>query len=117
MQFKDPTKEFVVESGGPSMKIIHVLLALLLMAVVLAPAWAQSIPNPVLFQMHDDKTIYYSTGTPCNATGCPGWTLIDRNPRTAAISGDYQLHVDGKIWRWDGRGALYCYCVPRLDTH
>jgi hypothetical protein len=59
-------------------------------------------PYPVtLLQLHDDGAIWRYNGTPCNENACPGWDLIDKNPRTESIAGVYQRHVDGKIWRWN----------------
>lgn len=59
-----------------------------------------------LYQLHVDGLIWRYTGTPCNADACPGWQLVDRNPRTKAIVAAeaqlYQLHVDGMIWRYIG---------------
>ena len=49
---------------------------------------------------------------PCTATACPGWMLIDQNPRTQSMAATgntlFQRHVDGKLWKWDGHTA----CTP-----
>jgi len=43
---------------------------------------------------------------PCSGGNCPGWQMLDNNPRTVAIvaSGSdlYQLHNDGWIWQYTG---------------
>ena len=33
-----------------------------------------------LYQQHTTGTIWQYTGTPCNATSCPGWKMIGNNP-------------------------------------
>ena len=54
--------------------------------------------------------------TPCTASACAGWTLIDANKRSRQIAagGDtlFQLHVDGNLWRWDGRTACTAQGCP-----
>src|SRR5690349_5996963 len=60
--------------------------------------------NGQIFQLRADGTIWESNATPCNASGCPGWSLLDKNPATTSISaGDnsvFQMHSDHSIWRW-----------------
>jgi hypothetical protein len=41
--------------------------------------------SSILFERHDNGDGWRWDGrTPCTTTACPGWTLIDRNPRTIA---------------------------------
>ena len=51
-----------------------------------------------LYQMRSDGTVrVYHPYT--------GWVMLDNNPKTSMIvAGDalYQLHNDGKIWRYNG---------------
>ncbi|WP_137937688.1 M12 family metallo-peptidase [Chitinivorax sp. B] len=50
--------------------------------------------------------IWRYTGVPCSGGSCPGWQMLDNNPKTvqlAAAPGHlYQLHNDGWIWRYTG---------------
>jgi len=73
---------------------------------------------PPLVQLHYDGPIWQYTGTPCNATGCPGWRELDRNPAAVQIAGFpdggmgassefpngsiFQLRNDGSIWSYTG---------------
>jgi hypothetical protein len=63
-------------------------------------------PGGTVFQLHDDGSIWRSTGVPCSGGSCPGWVELDNNPAAAAITaGDgtvFQLHDDGSIWRSTG---------------
>jgi peptidyl-Asp metalloendopeptidase len=47
--------------------------------------------------------IWRYMGTPCSANSCPGWQLLDNNPKSVAIAADggslYQVHNDGMIWK------------------
>ena len=61
----------------------------------------------LLYQRHADGRIWkYDGNGRCNASGCPGWTEIDRNPATrdlATARGTlFQRHADGRIWKYDG---------------
>ena len=56
---------------------------------------------------------------PSNVTiSCPGWTLIDSNPRYRrrlkryVPAGTYQRHVDGRIWSFDGNSQ----CFEEVNT-
>ncbi|MBK8277280.1 MAG: hypothetical protein IPK92_16060 [Nitrospira sp.] len=67
-----------------------------------------------LYQLHNDGWIWRYTGTPCNGESCPGWQRLDNNGHTSSIvaAGNklyqlhaaplYQLHSDGRIWRYTG---------------
>ncbi|HKP83191.1 MAG TPA: galactose oxidase-like domain-containing protein [Pyrinomonadaceae bacterium] len=91
-----------------------------------------------LFQLHNDGKIWRYTGTPCSANNCPGWQQLDNNPRTGIMvasdpprmgGGDtvfqlhtdpiYQLHNDGKIWRYTGTECEGDSCPgwERLDNN
>lgn len=56
-----------------------------------------------LYKLHENGEIWYLLGEEhkCTASQCPGWTLIDKNPRTKAIYASqdvvFQIHIDGKI--------------------
>jgi len=59
-------------------------------------------------QRHGNGELWTWDGrSQCTATACPGWTLVDRNPRTQEIAATgnalFQRHVDGKLWKWYGR--------------
>jgi hypothetical protein len=64
----------------------------------------------VLFQRHEDGSIWTWDGQRCDAAGkvCPGWTLINNDGSTKDIvaSGQrvFQRNEDGSIWKWDGQG-------------
>ena len=71
-------------------------------------------PNtPPLVQLHSDGNIWQYTGTPCDATSCPGWQHLDNNPAAVKIFGYpsgnggafaiFQLHSNGSIWRYTGQ--------------
>jgi len=91
-----------------------------------------------LYQMHVDGRIWRYTGTPCSGNACPGWQQVDNNPRSGMIaagdpamvgSGDhvyqlhvdplYQLHDDGRIWRYTGTecDGEFCPGWERLDNN
>jgi len=68
--------------------------------------------------------IWISTGTACSGDSCPGWTELDNNTKTLAITaGDdgtlYQLHRDGWIWRATGTACTGDSCPgwQRLDNN
>lgn len=60
-------------------------------------------------QKHSDGRIWQSTGAPCVNNSCPGWDMLDNNPRTVQIKSDrghlFQLHNTFRI------GALRMYRV------
>lgn len=62
--------------------------------------------NSQLFQFHKDKSIFISTGVPCNGAACDGWILIDQNPATSLLATDstvlYQMHATGEIYQYTG---------------
>ncbi|HEY3197537.1 MAG TPA: hypothetical protein VGJ57_05955, partial [Nitrospirales bacterium] len=47
---------------------------------------------------------------------CPGWTLIDMNPRTVDIAAAgttlFQLHDTGALFKWDGRTPCTATACP-----
>jgi len=67
-----------------------------------------------LYQLHNDGWIWRYTGTPCSGDSCAGWQRLDNNGNTSGIvaAGNklyqlhaapvYQLHNDGRIWRYTG---------------
>ena len=60
----------------------------------------------LLYQLHSDGSIWRYDGAPCATNGCPGWQMLDNNPRAVAIASGgrqlYELHKDGSIWRYTG---------------
>lgn len=92
-------------------------IAMAMLFPVLAPAHA------TLVQRHSDTTIWIYDGRgQCNATACPGWTEIDRNSTSKAMSagfgGLFQLHSDNQIWRYDGSGkcdGAACFGWAQVD--
>ncbi len=65
-------------------------------------------------QRHVDGKLWAWDGrTPCTATACPGWALIDTDPRTQEIAASenslFMRQTDGKVWKWYGR-------TPCTDT-
>ena len=76
-----------------------------------------------LFQLHNDGTIWVSTGVACTGASCPGWVMLDNNPATRAIASGsnrlYQLHADGKVWRYTGVrcGSGFCPGWQLLDNN
>jgi len=71
----------------------------------------------------DVGTIWRYTGTPCSGDSCPGWQMLDNNPKTISIisGGDqlFQLHNDGWIWRYTGTPCSGDSCPgwQRLDNN
>jgi hypothetical protein len=69
---------------------------------------------PKLYQLHNNGSIWQSTGGACSGDSCPHWQRLDNNPRTKAIAASggrlFQLHQDGKIWRADGRPCVNDSC-------
>jgi hypothetical protein len=67
--------------------------------------------------------IWRYTGTPCSGNSCPGWQLLDNNPKTTAIVAAgtqlYQLHEDGAIWRYTDTPCSGNSCPgwQRLDNN
>jgi hypothetical protein len=63
-------------------------------------------PPTTVFQTHSNGSVWASTSTPCNSTGCPGWREIDNNPAESQVTaGDgsvYELHSSGSVWMWTG---------------
>lgn len=53
-----------------------------------------------------DGQVWRSTGRPCNDSACPGWALINSDPRIQHIAAsDTRLFArlsTGQIWVWDG---------------
>ena len=94
-------------------------------------------PRPIrreLYQLHNDGAIWRYTGTPCSGASCPGWRMLDNNPRTVAIAAGggpgsgrptpigrelYQLHNDGAIWRYTGTPCSGSSCPgwEKLDNN
>jgi hypothetical protein len=91
-----------------------------------------------LYQIHVDGRIWRYTGAPCSGESCPGWQQLDNNARSGMIvagdpsmvgSGDhfyqlhvdplYQLHDDGRIWRYTGTECSEQFCPgwERLDNN
>ncbi len=60
----------------------------------------------LLYQLHNDGSIWRYTGIPCGGPSCVGWQELDRNPAATAIvpAGKqlFQLHNNGSIWRYTG---------------
>jgi hypothetical protein len=77
------------------------------------------------YQRHSDGSIWRSTGQPCvRAALCPGWTELDDNPGTVAISAGlftvYQLHKNGSVWRSTGAACTSATSCPgwtKLDNN
>lgn len=74
---------------------------------------------PGLVQLHSDGNIWQYTGTPCNATSCPGWQHLDNNPATDQIAGIsstdpssiVQHHsTDGSLWLYTGQPCSGSSC-------
>lgn len=68
----------------------------------------------ILYQLHNDGTIWRYTGAACGNSSCPGWQMLDDNTRTVAITGGgrqlFQLHKDGSIWRYTGTPCVGTSC-------
>ncbi len=87
-------------------------------------AYSASTPLPPatpLFQLHNDGTVWASTGAACG-TYCTGWTEIDNNPATAQISAGagtvFERHTDGSIWQWTGTACgSWCSGWVELDNN
>lgn len=48
-----------------------------------------------LYQLHRDGKIWRYTGQPCSGASCPGWQMLDNNPRTVAIAaGGPEIIID-----------------------
>jgi hypothetical protein len=71
-----------------------------------------------VFQLHDDRSIWRSTGIPCAGGSCPGWEMLDSSPATSAIAASgnqlYQLHSDGSVWRSTGTACSGTSCAGWL---
>jgi len=97
-------------------------LLLLSQMVMPFPAQGQT-QSQNLYQLHNDGWIWQYTGTPCSGNSCPGWTRLDNNPKTRAITGGgnqlYQLHNDGWIWQYTGTPCSGDSCPGwrRLDNN
>jgi len=70
-------------------------------------------------QRHVDGKLWAWDGhTPCTATAtaCPGWTLIDTDPRTQTIAASgnslFMRQTDGKVWKWYGRTPCTTTACP-----
>jgi hypothetical protein len=75
-----------------------------------------------LYQVHHDGWIWRYTGTPCSGDACPGWQRLDNNPSTFQVAAGgsqlyqlhadpiYQLHSNGRIWRYTGPRCDGDYC-------
>jgi len=70
------------------------------------PNTKQITAGSSLYEIHNDGSIWQSTGTPCNGGYCAGWWQIDNNPASnyivAGPSTVYQAHTDGSIWQYVG---------------
>lgn len=59
----------------------------------------------------------------CSGNACPGWVMLDNNPRTRAIfagGGElYQRHADGSVWEATGQACVGGSCPGwrRLDAN
>ena len=82
-------------------------IAMLGLSLLLVPGLALA----ELVVLNNNGEIWRYTGTACNAAGCPGWVLIDRDARTQQISSQvgtfggsrlFQRQADGSVWKWDG---------------
>ena len=80
-------------------------------------------PNPSrdcaisVVQRHVDGKLWVWDGkTPCTATACPGWTLIDTdsNVRDIAATANslFMRQLDGKLWKWYGRTPCIATACP-----
>jgi len=60
----------------------------------------------LVYQLHNEGTIWRYTGALCSGNACPGWQMLDNNLATTAITAAgrqlFQLHSDGTIWRYTG---------------
>ena len=62
-------------------------------------------------------------GTPCSGDTCPGWQRLDNNHKSVTIAGAgnelYQLHKDGRIWKFTGAACSEDNCAgwQRLDNN
>ena len=81
--------------------------------------------NTVAYQLNEEGQILRYMNTPCTASVCVGWDLLDNNSRTAEIVADnergtlYQRHDTGWIWVHDGSrcGASGCTGWRQLDRN
>jgi hypothetical protein len=82
--------------------------------------------NGIVFQRHADGGIWrYAGAGQCTPNACTGWSQIDQNNATAAIAGGtesggsvtgrggfYQLHADGRIFKYDGKSICNFVKLP-----
>ena len=77
----------------------------------------------ILYQLHNDGSIWRYTGAPCNTVECPGWQMLDDNRRTISVATAgrqlFQLHKDGTIWRYTGTpcSGMSCPGWQMLDNN
>jgi hypothetical protein len=85
--------------------------------------------SPIVYQLHNDGSIWRSTGAPCSGSSCGGWEWLDNNLNTGMIAANagglyqehsalvYQLHFDGSLWRHTGPGGGCCTGWEMLDDN
>jgi kumamolisin len=68
-------------------------------------------------------SIFRYSGTPCNGTSCPGWTMVDNNQTAVAIAASgsdlYQLHNNGEVYQLTGADCNGSSCSgwTKLDNN
>jgi len=60
----------------------------------------------VLYELHNDGSIWWYIGPACGAGSCPAWVDLDNNPLAVSIgvggNNLYEVHSDGSLWGWTG---------------
>jgi hypothetical protein len=76
-----------------------------------APAGLPAVPGLSVYSETlslgaERAEIWRFTGTACSGNDCPGWQMLDDNPKATSIVADgsqiYQLHDDGSVWSYIG---------------
>jgi len=89
----------------------YMLIALRRIATTGFKQWVPSVAvwtRVATILQPEGASIWKFTGVPCSGANCPGWSRLDNNSRTVALSAGgehheqrlYQLHNDGAIWRY-----------------
>jgi hypothetical protein len=71
-------------------------------------------PSDPLFQLHNDNSVWASTGVTCSSGACPGWNEIDHNTLAVQLAaGDgtvFERRSNGSVWEWTGGACQGSVC-------